>query len=152
MANCGSQVPYKKFNSGHLHAICEHCFHIFSMERNIVTNILTYCSWVNKNEKPSNKEKMDFFLMFGSCLSWLPQCGFQSSCNWPPLICTIKGVVNSSTMVYEVRQFNSRTVAVCHWGLESDKPMYSSTFEHVPTCVYMNHRPNELLVPKQQRK
>ena len=38
------------------------------------------------------------FLMLGSCLSWLPKCGCQSSCSWPPLICTIKGVVNSSRL------------------------------------------------------
>ena len=28
--------------------------------------------------------------------------------------------------------------------------MYSSTFGHVPTCVYMSHRPNESFVPEQQ--
>jgi len=56
-----TQVSYKKYNSGHLHAICEQCFHIFSTERSIVTNILTYCSWMNKNKKPSNKEKMLYF-------------------------------------------------------------------------------------------
>jgi len=30
--------------------------------------------------------------------------------------------------------------------------MYSSTFGHVPTCVYISHRPNESFVPEQQRK
>jgi hypothetical protein len=37
-------------------------------------------------------------------------------------------------------------------GVESGKLMYPSTFGHVPTCVYMSHRPNELFVPKQQKK
>ena len=30
--------------------------------------------------------------------------------------------------------------------------MYSSTFGHVPTCVYMSHKPNESFVPEQQMK
>jgi len=29
--------------------------------------------------------------------------------------------------------------------------MYSCRFGHVPTCVYIRHRPNESLVPQQQR-
>jgi hypothetical protein len=29
---------------------------------------------------------------------------------------------------------------------------YSSTFGHVPTCIYMSHRPSESFVPEQQRK
>jgi hypothetical protein len=29
--------------------------------------------------------------------------------------------------------------------------MYTSTFEHVPTCVYTSYRPNQLFVPKQKR-
>jgi hypothetical protein len=33
----------------------------------------------------------------------------------------------------------------CHWGVESGKLMYQSTFEHVPTRVYMSYRPNEPL-------
>ena len=45
-----------------------------------------------------------------------------------------------------------RIVAACRWGVESGKLMYSSTFGHVPTCIYMSHRPNELFIPKQQRK
>jgi hypothetical protein len=40
----------------------------------------------------------------------------------------------------------------CRLGVESGKLMYPSTFGHVATCVYMSHRPNESLVPKQQRK
>jgi len=43
-------------------------------------------------------------------------------------------------------------VAVCCWVVESGKLVYSSTFGHVPTCVYMSHRPNESFVPEQQRK
>jgi hypothetical protein len=42
--------------------------------------------------------------------------------------------------------------AACRWGVESGKLMYPSTFGHVPTCVYMSHRPNEPFVPKQQKK
>jgi len=45
-----------------------------------------------------------------------------------------------------------RIVAACCWGVESGKLMYSSTFGHVPTCVYMSHRPNESFIPEQQRK
>jgi hypothetical protein len=40
----------------------------------------------------------------------------------------------------------------CRWGVESGKLMYPITFGHVPTCVYVSHRPNESFVPKQQRK
>jgi len=43
-------------------------------------------------------------------------------------------------------------VAVCPWGVESGKLMYSSMFGHVPTCVYMSHRQNESFIPEQQRK
>ena len=43
-------------------------------------------------------------------------------------------------------------VAACRWVVESGKLVYSSTFGHVPTCVYMSHRPNEAFVPEQQRK
>jgi hypothetical protein len=46
----------------------------------------------------------------------------------------------------------SGMAAACRWGVESDKLMYSSTFGHVSTCVYMSHRPNESFVPEQQRK
>jgi hypothetical protein len=42
--------------------------------------------------------------------------------------------------------------AASHWGVESGKLMYPSTFGHVPTFVYMSHRPNKLFVPRQQRK
>jgi hypothetical protein len=45
-----------------------------------------------------------------------------------------------------------RIVAACHLGVESGKLMYLSTFGHVPTCVYMSHRPIESFVPEQQRK
>jgi hypothetical protein len=45
-----------------------------------------------------------------------------------------------------------RIVAACHWGVESGKRVYSSTFRHLPTWVYMNHRSNELFIPEQQRK
>jgi hypothetical protein len=43
-------------------------------------------------------------------------------------------------------------VPACRWGVASGKLVYSSTFGHVPTCVYMSHRPNESFVPEQQRK
>jgi len=43
-------------------------------------------------------------------------------------------------------------IATCRWGVESGKLVYSSTFGHVPTCVYISHRPNESFVPEQQRK
>ena len=43
-------------------------------------------------------------------------------------------------------------VAAFCWGVESSKLVYSSTFGHVPTYVYMSHRPNESFVPDQQRK
>jgi len=43
-------------------------------------------------------------------------------------------------------------VAACRWGVESGKLVYSSTFGHVPTCVYMSHRPNESFFPEKQRK
>jgi len=43
-------------------------------------------------------------------------------------------------------------VAAYHWGVESGKLVYSSTFGHVSTCVYRSHRPNESFVPEQQRK
>jgi len=43
-------------------------------------------------------------------------------------------------------------VPACLWGVESGKLVYSCTFGHVPACVYMSHRPNESLVPEQQRK
>jgi len=46
----------------------------------------------------------------------------------------------------------SRIVVVSRWGVESGNLTYSSMFGHVPTCVYMRHRPNELFVPEQQRK
>jgi hypothetical protein len=42
--------------------------------------------------------------------------------------------------------------AACRWGVESGKLMYPRTSGHVPTCVYMSHRPNEPFVPQQQRK
>ena len=45
-----------------------------------------------------------------------------------------------------------RIVAACPWGVQSGKLVYSSTFRHVPTCVYISHRPNESFVPEQQRK
>ena len=38
-------------------------------------------------------------------------------------------------------------VAECHWVVKSRKLVYSSTFGHVPTCVYMSHRPNEPSFP-----
>ena len=37
-------------------------------------------------------------------------------------------------------------------GVESGKLVYLSTFEHVPVCVYMSHRPNESFVHEQQKK
>jgi len=43
-------------------------------------------------------------------------------------------------------------VAACRWGVESGKLVYSSKSGHVPTCVYMSHRPNESFIPEQQRK
>jgi hypothetical protein len=43
-------------------------------------------------------------------------------------------------------------VTACRWGVESGKLVYSSTFGHVPTCVYMSHRPNKSFIPEQQRK
>jgi hypothetical protein len=43
-------------------------------------------------------------------------------------------------------------VAAYYWGFESGKLVYSSTFGHVSTCVYMSHRPNEPFVPYQQKK
>jgi hypothetical protein len=43
-------------------------------------------------------------------------------------------------------------VAACRWDVESGKLVYSGTFRHVPTGVYMSHRPNESFVPEQQRK
>jgi hypothetical protein len=42
--------------------------------------------------------------------------------------------------------------SVFHWGVQSDELAYPSTFGHVPTCVYVSYRPDELLVPKQQKK
>jgi ribosomal protein L40E len=33
----------------------------------------------------------------------------------------------------------------CRWGVESGKLMYPSMFRHVPTCIYMSHRPNEVI-------
>jgi len=45
-----------------------------------------------------------------------------------------------------------RIVAVCRWGVESGKLVHSGTFGHVPTCVYMSHRPNESFIPEQQLK
>jgi hypothetical protein len=43
-------------------------------------------------------------------------------------------------------------VAACRWSVESGKIVYSRTFGHVPTSVYINHRPNESFVPEQQKK
>jgi len=43
-------------------------------------------------------------------------------------------------------------VAACRWGVKSGKLVYSGTFRHVPTCVYMSHRPNKSFVSEQQRK
>jgi len=43
-------------------------------------------------------------------------------------------------------------VAACRWGIETGKLVYSNTYGHVPTCVYISHRPNESFVPEQQRK
>ena len=43
-------------------------------------------------------------------------------------------------------------VAAWHWGVESGKLMYSRTFGHASTRVYISHRPNESFVPEQQRK
>jgi len=37
-------------------------------------------------------------------------------------------------------------VAACRCSVDSGKLVYSSTFGHVQTCVYMSHRPNELFV------
>jgi len=45
-----------------------------------------------------------------------------------------------------------RIVAACRWSVESGKLVYSGMFGHVPTCVYMSHRPNESFIPEQQRK
>jgi hypothetical protein len=42
-------------------------------------------------------------------------------------------------------------VAACRWGVDSGKFLYSGTFVHVPTWVYMSHRPNESFVPERQR-
>jgi hypothetical protein len=33
-------------------------------------------------------------------------------------------------------------VAAFRWGIEVGQIMYPSTFEHVPTCVYMSYRPS----------
>jgi hypothetical protein len=43
-------------------------------------------------------------------------------------------------------------VATCRWVVESGKLVYSRTFGHVQTCVYMSYRPNDLFVPEQQKK
>jgi len=43
-------------------------------------------------------------------------------------------------------------VAACRWGVESGKLVYSGTFGHDSTCVYMSHRPNKSFIPEQQRK
>jgi hypothetical protein len=37
--------------------------------------------------------------------------------------------------------------AVCHWGDESGKPLYTITFGHVSTCIYMSYRPNDHSFP-----
>jgi hypothetical protein len=42
--------------------------------------------------------------------------------------------------------------ATFHWGVESCKLMYPSTFGHISTGIYMSCRPNESFVPKQQKK
>jgi len=39
-------------------------------------------------------------------------------------------------------------VAAYRWGVGSGKLVYSSTFGHVPTCIYVSLRPNESLVPE----
>jgi hypothetical protein len=44
---------------------------------------------------------------------------------------------------YLFNYLNPGIVAACHWGDESGKLVYSSMFGHVPTCVYVSHRPNE---------
>jgi hypothetical protein len=43
----------------------------------------------------------------------------------------------------------SGMATACRWGVELGKLMYPSTFGH---SIYMSHRPNELFIPKQQRK
>jgi hypothetical protein len=36
-------------------------------------------------------------------------------------------------------------VAACRCGVESGKFVYSNTFGHAPTRVYISHRPNEFV-------
>jgi hypothetical protein len=57
--------------------------------------------------------------------------------------------VNQNPTQYKVWQFKIRNGCSLSLGVESGKLMYPSMFGHAPTCVYMSHRPNELLVPKQ---
>jgi hypothetical protein len=42
--------------------------------------------------------------------------------------------------------------AVCRRYVESGKIMYTNTFPHVATCVYVSYRKNEFFVPEQLRK
>ena len=37
-------------------------------------------------------------------------------------------------------------IVACRWGVESGQLVYSSTFGHVPTRIYMSHRPNKSFV------
>jgi len=54
--------------------------------------------------------------------------------------------------IYIVRQSNSWNIPSVSLGCWVGVLVYSSTFGHVPTCVYMSHRPNDSFVPEQQKK
>jgi len=67
---------------------------------------------------------------------------------WPKHVVTIYSLILSTRCDNLILGI----VAACRWVVESGKLVYSSTFGHVPTCVYLSHRPNESFVPEQQRK
>ena len=101
-------------------------------------------------------------------------CGEDKKCSFvvpPRLSLNMQGLLCQRTSRNELMNVNKVTdnlcaeppdtrcnnlipgrVAACHWGVESGKLVYWSTFGHVPTCVSMRHRPNESFVPEQQRK
>ena len=67
----------------------------------------------------------------------------------------ILNILNSLTVSQLCTKCNNLIpgiVTACRCGVESGKLLYSSTFGHVPTCVYMSYRPNDSFVPEQQRK
>jgi len=77
-----------------------------------------------------------------------PENGDLRSSKCPKIATEIYNAAKLSNLTISFPELSQRVAGM----FESGKLVYSSTFGHVPTYIYMSHRPNDSFVPEQQRK